>query len=172
MATLDYTLLQPANSMFLVTFSRMVIWRVWDLVLAAILIVAGHPHQPVAALTLPNLVSFLFLAVIRHGYPVQPVDCDDRRSPSGSSSSTTTSPSCRPCWIPGVILSTVYPTWLRLIVTFLVPIAVATTVPLQALRGDLTAWQVLLFLGVGAASFLVATRIWKAGVRKYSGASS
>jgi ABC-type uncharacterized transport system permease subunit len=31
---------------------------------------------------------------------------------------------------------------------------------------------VLLFLGVGSASFLVATRIWKAGVRKYSGASS
>ena len=33
--SLDYTLLQPVNSMFLVTFSRMVIWRVWDLVLAA-----------------------------------------------------------------------------------------------------------------------------------------
>ena len=33
--------------------------------------------------------------------------------------------------------STVYPFWLRLIVTFVVPIAVATTVPLQALRGEL-----------------------------------
>ena len=39
--TLDYTLLQPANPMFLVTFSRIVIWRAWDFVLAAILIVAG-----------------------------------------------------------------------------------------------------------------------------------
>ena len=43
--TLDYTLLQPANSMFLVTFSRMVIWRVWDLVLAAVLIVVGIQHE-------------------------------------------------------------------------------------------------------------------------------
>src|SRR5450759_2525687 len=39
--TLDYTLLKPANSMFLVSFSRMVIWRVWDLVLAAVLISVG-----------------------------------------------------------------------------------------------------------------------------------
>ncbi len=68
--------------------------------------------------------------------------------------------------------ATVYPPWLRLIVTFIVPIAVATTVPLQALRGDLGAWQVLLFLGVGLASMLVAGRVWRAGVRRYSGASS
>jgi ABC-2 type transport system permease protein len=68
--------------------------------------------------------------------------------------------------------ATVYPPWLRLIVTFVVPIAVATTVPLQALRGDLAWWQVLLSLGVGTASTLVAGRVWKAGLRRYSGASS
>jgi len=68
--------------------------------------------------------------------------------------------------------ATVYPAWLRLILTFLVPIALATTVPLQALRGDLNGWSVLVFLGVGIASFLVAGQVWKAGVRHYSGASS
>jgi ABC-2 type transport system permease protein len=67
---------------------------------------------------------------------------------------------------------TVYPPWLRLIVTFIVPIAVATTVPLQGLRGDLSLGRILLFLVVGAASFLVASRFWKAGIRRYSGASS
>ena len=68
--------------------------------------------------------------------------------------------------------ASVYPLWLRLIVTFVVPIAVATTVPMQALRGELSAWQVLMFLGVGAASVLLASQVWKAGVRRYSGASS
>ena len=68
--------------------------------------------------------------------------------------------------------STVYPIWLRVIVTFLVPIAVATTVPLQALRGELSPAQVLLFLAISAACFLAARRFWFAGVRKYSGASS
>jgi ABC-type uncharacterized transport system permease subunit len=43
---------------------------------------------------------------------------------------------------------------------------------MQALRGDLTGWQVLMFLAIGGASFLMASRVWKAGVRKYSGTSS
>jgi ABC-type uncharacterized transport system permease subunit len=43
---------------------------------------------------------------------------------------------------------------------------------MQALRGDLRWWQVLLFLGVGLASLLVARLVWRAGVRQYSGASA
>ncbi len=68
--------------------------------------------------------------------------------------------------------STVYPYWLRVIITFIVPIAVATTIPLQALRGELGPLQILLFLAISALSFWVASRVWKAGVKKYSGASS
>jgi len=68
--------------------------------------------------------------------------------------------------------ATVYPAWLRVIVTFVIPIAVATTVPLQALRGDLTIARVLMFAGIGIASFLVASQVWKRGLKQYSGASS
>src|SRR5512147_3295119 len=39
--SMDYTLLQPINSMFLVTFSRITVWRAWDLILATVLIVIG-----------------------------------------------------------------------------------------------------------------------------------
>ena len=39
--SMDYTILQPVNSMFLVTFSRITVWRIWDLVLAIVLIVVG-----------------------------------------------------------------------------------------------------------------------------------
>jgi ABC-2 type transport system permease protein len=68
--------------------------------------------------------------------------------------------------------STVYPVWLRAIVTFVIPVAVATTVPLQALRGEFGIERVLMFLIVSAVSFLFATQVWKFGVRRYSGASS
>ena len=68
--------------------------------------------------------------------------------------------------------TTVYPAWLRIIVTFVIPIALATTIPLQALRGELTFWQMLLFLGIGIASAFISSRVWKAGVKRYSGASS
>lgn len=168
--SLDYTFLQPANSLFVITFSRMVIWRVWDLALGTVLIVAGI-HISGGSTAAFNLVSFLFLAVsgsvilyslwvVLIAATFWFVKFDNNVTILQALLDTGRYP------------STIYPVWLRLIVTFLVPIAVATTIPLQALRGDLNPWQILLFLGVGAASFLVASRIWKAGIRKYSGASS
>jgi ABC-2 type transport system permease protein len=168
--TLDYTLLQPVNSMFLVTFSRMTIWRAWDLLLGAALIVVGI-HISGGSVTAANLVSFIFLAIsgmvilyslwiVLIAATFWFVKFDNNVTILQALLDTGRYP------------STIYPSWLRLIVTFLIPVAVATTVPLQALRGDLSLWQVLLFLAIGAASFLVASRVWKAGIRKYSGASS
>jgi len=68
--------------------------------------------------------------------------------------------------------ATVYPAWLRIIVTFIIPIAVATTIPLQALRGELGPSQILLFVVISIVSFWVATKVWKRGLKQYSGASS
>ena len=67
---------------------------------------------------------------------------------------------------------TVYPVWLRILVTFIIPIAVATTIPLQGLRGDLTPGRALMFILIGILSFLIASQVWKAGLKRYSGASS
>ena len=66
----------------------------------------------------------------------------------------------------------IYPVWLRILVTFVIPIAVATTVPLQGLRGDLTLGRVLMFVAIGIVSFLIASQVWKRGLKQYSGASS
>jgi ABC-type uncharacterized transport system permease subunit len=68
--------------------------------------------------------------------------------------------------------ATVYPVWLRVIVTFVIPIAVATTIPLQALRGELEPGRILLFILISVISFWVATKVWKLGLKRYSGASS
>jgi ABC-2 type transport system permease protein len=168
--TLDYTLLQPADSMFLVTFSRMVIWRVWDLLLGTVLIVIGIGMSGHAALPV-NIAGFLVLAIsgtvilyslwiVMIAVTFWFIKFDNNVTILQALLDTGRYP------------SSVYPTWLRLIVTFVVPVAVATTVPLQALRGDLSLAQVALFLGIGVASILIASRVWKAGVKKYSGASS
>ncbi len=66
----------------------------------------------------------------------------------------------------------IYPDWLRIGLTFLVPIAFAITVPAEALTGRLTA---LTLLGTFAMTVLFAalTRlIWTLAVRHYSGASA
>ncbi len=58
--SLDYTLLQPAPSLFLVTFTRIVIWRLADLLLAIGLVVVGL-RMSGDSVTLPSLLSFALL---------------------------------------------------------------------------------------------------------------
>ena len=58
--SLDYMLLQPVSSQFLVSFSRLVIWRAWDIFLGVVLIVIGiGMGGGVAPL---NVAAFLLLA--------------------------------------------------------------------------------------------------------------
>jgi len=168
--SMDYTILQPVNSMFLVTFSRITVWRIWDLVLAIVLIVvginiSGDTTSPLSILTFILLtvsgavvIYSLWIVLIALTFWFTKFDnnvtilhalLDAGRYPA-----------------------TVYPAWLRIIVTFVIPVAVATTIPLQALRGDLNLNQVILFFTVGIVSFLIASRVWKSGLKQYSGASS
>jgi len=65
-----------------------------------------------------------------------------------------------------------YPGWLRYGLTFIVPVAFATTVPAEALTGRLNRET---FFGAAllAALLLAGSRaFWRAGLRRYSGASA
>lgn len=168
--SMDYTILQPVNSMFLVTFSRITVWRIWDLILASVLIVVGV-NMSAETTTAPQILTFMLLAIsgmiviyslwivlialtfwfvkFDNNVTILQALMDSGRYPA-----------------------TVYPAWLRIIVTFIIPIAVATTIPLQALRGELNVTQVFIFLGVSVASFVIASQVWKSGLKQYSGASS
>lgn len=66
----------------------------------------------------------------------------------------------------------IYPPLLRLVLTFLVPIAFAVTVPAEAAMGRATRSSLL---GAGAlvvVIFIAARAFWRYGVRSYSGASA
>ncbi len=66
----------------------------------------------------------------------------------------------------------VYPGWLRVGFTVLVPLAFAVTVPASALTGRATGW---LFLGSVAFTVVLATgtrAVWRAALHRYSGASA
>jgi len=67
---------------------------------------------------------------------------------------------------------TIYPTWLRYGLTFLVPVAFAVTVPAEALTGRLTVGTLLLACGLTVVLLVLARLVWKKGVRNYSGASA
>ena len=168
--SMDYTILQPVNSMFLVTFSRMTVWRAWDLVLAIALIVVGINLS--GDITTPlSILSFVLLtvsgAVVIYSLWIVLIALTFWFTKFDNNVTIL-----QALLDAGRYPVSVYPVWLRILVTYLVPIAIATTIPLQALRGDLTLPRVLLFMGIGITSFWIASLVWKAGIKRYSGASS
>ncbi len=169
--SLDYTLLYPASSQFMVSFSRIILWRAWDLALGLILIGIGIGMSGGGAGDWANLVQFTLLAfsgtvilyslwIVMIALTFWFIKFDNNVTILQAMLDTGRYP------------ATVYPPWLRMIVTFIVPVAVATTVPLQALRGELSGLQVLLYLAIGAVAFWLSARLWRAGVKRYSGASA
>ena len=168
--SMDYTLLQPINSMFLVTFSRITVWRAWDLILAIVLISIGINISG-DTITALNILTFILLtisgAIVIYSLWIVLIALTFWFTKFDNNVTIL-----QALLDAGRYPVTVYPVWLRIIVTFVIPVAVATTVPLQALRGDLNAGRVLMYLLIGIASFLIALRVWKAGLKRYSGASS
>jgi ABC-2 type transport system permease protein len=66
----------------------------------------------------------------------------------------------------------IFPGWMRPVLTFVVPIAFAVTVPAQALTGQLSLGGAALSVGV-AVLFLAASRVfWLVALRRYTGASA
>ncbi len=168
--SMDYTILQPVNSMFLVTFSRITVWRFWDLILAVVLIVVGI-NMTGDSITALQILTFILLAItgmiIIYSLWIVLIALTFWFTKFDNNVTIL-----QALLDAGRYPATVYPVWLRVIVTFIIPIAVATTVPLQALRGDLTLINILLFAAIGFISFGIASQVWKAGLKRYSGASS
>ena len=67
---------------------------------------------------------------------------------------------------------TIYPQWLRIGLTFLVPVSFAVTVPAQALTNRLTPFTLLGALGLAVLLMALARFVWRMGVHSYSGASA
>jgi len=168
--SMDYTLLQPVNSMFLVTFSRITVWRAWDLVLAFVLIAVGINISE-STVTVPQFLTFLLLtasgAIVIYSLWIVLIALTFWFTKFDNNVTIL-----QALMDAGRYPATVYPAWLRVIVTFVVPVAVATNVPLQALRGDLNLSRIVMYVGIGVVSFLIASQVWKRGLKQYSGASS
>jgi ABC-2 type transport system permease protein len=65
-----------------------------------------------------------------------------------------------------------YPGWLRLALTWVVPVGVMTTVPAQALTSDLSAGMLTGSVALAAALLVGASALFRSGLRRYASASS
>jgi ABC-2 type transport system permease protein len=66
----------------------------------------------------------------------------------------------------------IYPRWLQVGLTFIIPVAFAVTIPAEALTSKLTPTILAGTFGLTIMFSLVARIIWRLGLKNYSGASA
>jgi ABC-2 type transport system permease protein len=165
----DYTLLRPADVQFLASMRHWQPFALFDLLLGlGVLAVACWRLGQI--LTPAHLFSFLcaLAASVAILYAIL----------LAFAGLVFWSPGFLFTWVFDGILQMarypvdLYPGWLRLVLTWVVPIGLMTTLPAQALTGNLS----LPALGTGLAMALVlvagASVLFRAGLRRYTSASS
>jgi ABC-2 type transport system permease protein len=168
--TLDFALLKPINSQFLVSVRQFVVWRITDIVLGLALAIYAAMRLAQELSLREALVFPLVLvcgAVIIYSFWLI---------------LATTS-----FWFTrieniemifwnifeaGRYPIDVYPLYIRRFLTFGVPLAFITTVPARALGGALEASTVVLSMLLAAAMAVVSAWFWRFGLRRYGSASS
>ena len=168
--TLDFVLTKPEDAQVLVSIREVKIWQAVDVLIGLIVLGIGVAQvqasiglvQAVAfavALLLGASMTYCFWLILTTG-AFWIVRMDEIHE-----------------LFDGIYQSgrwpvTIYPGWLRISLTYLVPIAFAVTVPAQALTGRLTV-ETLVTAFVFAIVLLILTRtFWRFGLRHYSGASA
>ena len=168
--TLDFTLTKPEDAQLLVSIQRVAVWSLIDLlmglgVLAAALVRLGERIGPGQVLGFLGMLAagsvivysfWLILASLSFWFVRVENLLEIFRS----------------MYEAGRWPISLYPGWLRFALTFVVPVAFATTIPAEALTGRLGAATLLGSVAAALALFLLARLILRLGLRRYSGASA
>jgi ABC-2 type transport system permease protein len=170
MGTLDFMILKPEDAQFLVSIRQIEIWKLIDILMGlAVLLIAlvRLGTQLGVAEALSFGVALLAGATIVYSFWMILATCAFWFVKTENILVIFQS-----MYQAGRWPLTIYPGWLQMMLTFLVPIAFAVTVPAQALTGRLTGQTLLLAVFVAAALFGVARWFWRFGIRFYAGASA
>jgi len=168
--TLDYILTRPADAQLQVSVRQVHIWSATDILLGmGVLFVAFFQLQSTlgilqaiiftALLLLGGLMIYSFWLIMTTGafWVIRMENILEL---------------FQGVYQAGRWPTTIYPNWLQVGLTFLVPVAFAVTVPAEALTGRLTIATLLEALVLTIALLLFARWFWKLGLRYYSGASA
>jgi ABC-2 type transport system permease protein len=165
----DFTLLRPVSTQFLASFRR---WRplaLFDLLLGLGVLV-GAVSQMDGALPLERLPAFAL--ALASGVAVMYALL------LGFSALVFYSPGVLFTWLFNAVFQMaryplgLYPGWVRLVLTWVIPVGVITTLPAQAFTGALHGWGVVGFALLAALLVLVASAAFRGGMKKYKSASS
>jgi ABC-2 type transport system permease protein len=167
--TFDWTLLRPVDAQFLASFRH---WRLFALLdlLFGLVVLGVAMAQLNAAFTFERIAVFLIAlaAGVTTLYAL------------------LLAFAALAFWSPGVLTTWVfdsvfqmarypiglYPGWLRLVLTWIIPVGIMTTIPAQALSGDLSPALLLGSSVLAVALLFGASALFRLGTRRYASASS
>ena len=167
--TFDFTLLRPIDKQFLVSFRHWRVLMLFDLILAlGVLGIAIH----LLGNSLDFLTALQFLLTLVAGITLL--------------YSALLAFSALVFWNSGFLFTWIindlfrlarypvglYPGWLRLILTWIIPVGLMTTIPAQAISGNLS-WQwMILTLIFTLGALIGASWLFRQGLKRYTSASS
>jgi ABC-2 type transport system permease protein len=168
--TLDFTLTKPEDAQLLVSVQRVSIWSLFDLllglgVLATALVQMGQ--KVAVGQALGFAVALLAGLTIVYSFWLILATCAFWFIKIENILVIFQSMYQAGRWPVGI-----YPPVLRIILTFLVPVAFAVTVPAEALVGRVAGETVLGAVGLAMLLFALSRWFWQVGIRHYSGASA
>ncbi|GAB4508687.1 MAG: ABC-2 family transporter protein [Anaerolineae bacterium] len=170
LGTLDFVLLKPVESQLMVSVRQIQIWKLIDIGVGLGVLTLGL-RQMDTTITAENVLFFLVLLVLG-GLIVYSFWLILATISFWFVRIDNILVIFQSMYEAGRWPVRIYPGWLQFTLTFLVPVAFAVTVPVEALTGRLTTNTLITAL-VLALLMLTTSRIfWMIGVRHYSGASA
>lgn len=166
----DFVLVKPVNAQFYASFHSLTMWRLVDIFAGGALIVYALIQMQVTPTPFDLLAFFVllvialtlvycfWLAMMTMAFWF--VKVDNLAELFYSFYETARFP------------ITVYGTWLRALLTFVIPIAFITTFPSAALIGQLEPVDIVIGLGLAALLLFGSNRLWNFAIRSYASASS
>ena len=168
--TLDFTLTKPADAKLLVSISEVQVWKLLDVVIGAAIFgmavarlstevgIAETASFGVALIAGGAIVYSVWMLLATLSFWFIRVD---------NILQVFWSLYWAGRWPIGI-----YPGWLRFLLTAVVPVAFAVTVPAEAISGRGTVEGLVVALLLGAALLVASRWFWLRGLRQYSGASA
>jgi ABC-2 type transport system permease protein len=166
----DFVLLKPVNAQFLATFRQVNFWQLGSVLIGVGLVLytitllslrvgiveAGAFAITLAAGLLVIYAFWLFLVTLTFWF----VRIDNIEQIIWQA------------YVAGKYPVDIYPRWLRITLTYIIPVAIMITVPAQALTGRLEVKWMMTYIMVSLVAFIAATCFWRFGLKHYTGASS
>ena len=168
--TFDYVLTKPVDSQLLASLREFRIWRLTDAIVGLAVLIWGLAQldaefgaREVAGFVITLvagtlLIYCLWLVLTAGAFWVVRMDMVQELFTG--------------LYRAGQYPVTVYPVWLRVMLTYLVPLGFAITVPSESLTGRLTPTDWWSRSGFWSLAFAATRWFWRRGTRRYSGASA